>query len=690
MVHGSGSGVRRTVLFSILFLFFIQLTTVWVESIYRMSLIKLSPGKEMAGVLLLLLPLLLLLVGKRAERVVLWLSVLVLLTARALCPALGAVGLIIVAGTGVAGFLVILSYSLSVPYRFLQGDMGLAVGIAVLLSVTLRSWGSSLDVSMEGTTTVIGWLLVLYALHLFNREAGGWRLEAVGKDTAYGLQFTVYRLTSRGVLPLLGLFSSFTFIYLVLSSPAVVSAWSGSNYLIGTALLAASLAGVILWYAVYGHEEGVPSNKALIVANVFFAALLLEGIRLQIPALPAGPASPPSFAVPARWYMHLPFYLMFLLSPVLVINVRAISKLHAFARPRSAVLPVMLGMCLLFVLALLLIFTNVWGYVGPIGHMLRNKFYFPFLLAGIGAVVPHLIPARREPRPPEAAASGLRPLGVAGWVLAALAVGGVVWNAPKGHPAELDRRPLTIMTYNMQQGSEVGGDRNYREQLALLRKVNADIIGLQESDTARPSGGNVDAVRYFADGLGYFSYYGPNTVAGTFGTAILSRFPISNPRTFFTFSDVDETATAEGEIEVGGNTITFFCNHPAGHRESKTAHIEALAAEAAKYPRVISVGDYNFDQNSPWYQTITATLNDSWLSLYPDATGKLPQMMTGTFVPTRKTRRIKVDQDGRLNMTDRIDHIFLSHNFRVLESYYLPPPDSETDHPAHWSVIGWE
>jgi endonuclease/exonuclease/phosphatase family metal-dependent hydrolase len=680
MAHVSGSGVRRTVLFSILFLFFIQLTTVWIESIYRMSLIKLSPGKEVAGVLLSLLPLLLLLVGKRAERVVLWLSVLILLTARALCPALGAIGLIIVAGIGVAAFLVILSYSLSAPHRFLQGDMGIAVGIAVLLSVMFRSWGSSLDISMEGSSAIIGWLLIPCALYLF-RDVMSSRdeIQVPGTTSCWG-----------GIPPVLGLFSNFTFIHLVLSSPAVVSAWSGSSNLVGTALLVASLAGVILWYAVYGREEGVVSNKALIVANVFFAALLLEGIRLQIPALPAGPASPPAFAVPARWYVHLPFYLMFLLSPVLVINVRAISKLHAFARPRSAVLPVMLGMCLLFAFTLLLIFTNVWGYVGPIGHMLRNRFYFPFLLAGIGTVVPYLIPARREPRPPEAAASGLRPLGVAGWVLAALAVGGVVWNAPKGHPADLDRRQLTIMTYNMQQGSEIGGDRNYREQLALLRKVDADIIGLQESDTPRPSGGNVDAVRYFADGLGYFSYYGPNTVAGTFGTAILSRFPIKNPRTFFTFSDVDETATAEGEIEVGGNTITFFCNHPAGHRESKTAHIEALAAEAAKYPRVISVGDYNFDQNSPWYHTITGTLNDSWLSLYPDAIGELPQMMTGTFVPTRKTRRIKVDQDGRLNMTDRIDHIFLSHNFRVLESYYLPPPNSETDHPAHWSVIGWE
>jgi len=37
-----------------------------------------------------------------------------------------------------------------------------------------------------------------------------------------------------------------------------------------------------------------------------------------------------------------------------------------------------------------------------------------------------------------------------------------------------------------------------------------------------------------------------------------------------------------------------------------------------------------------------------------------------------------------------IDHIFLSRNFSVLESHYLPPPDSRTDHPAHWSVVRME
>ena len=44
----------------------------------------------------------------------------------------------------------------------------------------------------------------------------------------------------------------------------------------------------------------------------------------------------------------------------------------------------------------------------------------------------------------------------------------------------------------------------------------------------------------------------------------------------------------------------------------------------------------------------------------------------------------------RITLADRIDHIFVSKSFRVAEAYYLPAPDSQTDHPAHWAVLTWE
>ena len=48
----------------------------------------------------------------------------------------------------------------------------------------------------------------------------------------------------------------------------------------------------------------------------------------------------------------------------------------------------------------------------------------------------------------------------------------------------------------------------------VLRELDADIIALQESDSARVSLNNNDYVRYFAEQLSYYSYYGPAPVAG--------------------------------------------------------------------------------------------------------------------------------------------------------------------------------
>jgi len=67
------------------------------------------------------------------------------------------------------------------------------------------------------------------------------------------------------------------------------------------------------------------------------------------------------------------------------------------------------------------------------------------------------------------------------------------------------------------------GNRPMIGSSALIRQVSPDLLALQESDTARISLNNNDTVRYYASQLAIISYYGPTTVTGTFGTAILSN-----------------------------------------------------------------------------------------------------------------------------------------------------------------------
>ncbi|MCC6795573.1 MAG: endonuclease/exonuclease/phosphatase family protein [Candidatus Hydrogenedentes bacterium] len=644
----AGSNTRATFLFAVLLLFFFQLTGVWIENIYRMSLIKLEMGKELLGSLFLFAPLSLFLVREKHERGFLKLTLGVLLAARASVPLLGASALIIVAGLGMAAFLMVLSYALSDRYRHLQGDMGAALGLAVLASITLRNWGSSLDVSTDGTTGIaIGTLLVLFALYLVR---GVMRVVPEPATTGGHL--------GRRALAMIGLFANFACVTLVLSSPAVVNAWAGgdshgySMVVICTAVtFAAALIGMMRPW----------SRGVLIGWNVLFMASLLGGILLLTPQLPVSPESSPTIvkgdAPPARFAL----YIALLFSPIVICNVRHAAQYSCGRRPRHGALPVTLGMAFLFGTTMLLIFTNVWGYV-PYGELFRNKFYLPFLIFGVVMCAPYALGRTIAPQTLVTTAQ----VRVPAIVLVIAAIAGVFWSGSSKPLPKSDESRLTVMTYNMQQGSREDGDRHYRGQLALLRKVNADIIGLEECDTPRPSGGSVDAVRYFADGLGYFAYYGPNTISGTFGAALLSRYPIRNPYAFFTYSKPDEVGTAAAEIDVNGQTIAFFVNHPAGGDAVMNAHVDALIAEVTKYPRVFAVGDYNFTADEPFFAKLVTVLTPSAATL-----GEANVNFHGRPKPLARA----------------IDHIFVSPAFRVIESHYLAPPESETDHPAHWSVL---
>lgn len=652
------SRTRSIVFLALLLLFFLQLLTAFIESIYRLSLIKLSPGKELFGLALLLLPLVLLAIKERHEKRFLQCAFVVFILARMTCPIGGARGQIIIGGTGISAFLVILCYTLSGPYGLARRNAGLAAGLAILASVALRVRGSSCDISMEKTAFLSGWVLVAIAAFSWSEDllSSGEARHDAPRSIAW-----------KNSVAVLGLFAQFAFLYWIFSSPAVPPAWAGCNYVLYTALLAGSLAIFVLGAAALSNL----SSKTLIGWNLVLVALLVLGIRLHAPSLPLSPTSPAFFVFPAAWPTQIPFYALACLAPITMLGVGRAMEGVCYARPRNAVFPVLLGMGLLIVLSMIFIFTYVWGYVGEIGQLLRNQFYIPFLAAGLFSLPVWFLLQSEKPR-----AHGRNlVLGGVSVALAALSVAGVYWQAPRPAFPDPGDHPLTVVTFNNQQGSEENGNHSYREQLDLLRRLDADIIALQENDTARPSGGNTDCTRYFAEGLGYYAYYGPNAISGTYGTAILSRFRLENPRTFFTYSDQDENATAAAEFEVNGRRIAIFSNHPAGSDETRVAHAKALVEEAEKYPLAIAMGDFNFRQDEPWYGTVTAKLKDSWLSRYPDGIGK-PHS-------TLKT----ANAGEMLDMRERIDHIFVSPGFEVLESYYLPPPESQTDHPIHWAVL---
>ena len=217
------------------------------------------------------------------------------------------------------------------------------------------------------------------------------------------------------------------------------------------------------------------------------------------------------------------------------------------------------------------------------------------------------------------------------------------------------------MTYNIQQGFDKVGNANLDGQLAAIRSVDPDILGLQESDTARVANGNSDAVRFFADALDMYSYYGPTTTTGTFGIALLSKYPIDKANTFFMYSRGEQTATIQAEILMNGKPYRIFVTHLGNG--GPMVQLENMLVRLQGLENVIAMGDFNFDPTTEQYALMTGSLADSWLLKWPG----------GKEIPG-------VPAD------DRIDHIFVSPGTGVLGSEYVAGPAS--DHPYMYTIIG--
>jgi endonuclease/exonuclease/phosphatase family metal-dependent hydrolase len=241
------------------------------------------------------------------------------------------------------------------------------------------------------------------------------------------------------------------------------------------------------------------------------------------------------------------------------------------------------------------------------------------------------------------------------------ALSGAFLTAPRPTaPSEPEATALRILTYNIQQGYNREGQLSLEDQLAVIHQAKPDVLGLQENDTARIANGNNDVVRYFADRLQMYSYYGPSTVVGTFGLALLSRYPIQEPRTYYMYSSGEQTAVIVAQITVQEKTYHVFVTH-LGNGGPQIQQEQVLQLVQGK-ENVLLMGDFNFRPDTEQYRLTTALLDDAWLLRWPQG-----------------------HPSSDIDPDDRIDFLFVSPGMDVIESEYLTGPES--DHPALVSGI---
>ena len=645
--------------YGVLFVFFLQLLTDFVAAIYAFGLLGTDIPPEIVFVLLFFSPILLFLSPRGISDKYLMLLGVLVLVCRLIEPMLDTRARLLISGIGVASFLVFfpamlhnLGRNKSRSHIAITAGLTLATGTLIVFRVL----NSGIDLTVFGWGRIIAWALALIVFLILLSEFRRIAPSQVSEEDKQRAPFG--RIAGLS----LGLMGVFAILYFAFAAPHVISRWTETDYIGVVVVIYLVLLG-FAWAFVFRSDLLVLlSRRAILTWNALFVLALFFTIwQFQI-HFPMERGAYPIYesAVPPG-YLWVLFALLFLF-PVILVDCYFYTRELIALRPTMRQLAGGFTLAALFLVVMVFahVFTTVYAYIPVVGPFFRDKFWLVYLVAGLSVLIPGFLLERRPSGRRSQAAPGAIFVSLA--LLGALAFIGVILRTNNPPFADVSKVNLKVLTYNIQQGYNQNGELNIEGQLDLIRTVDADLIALQESDSARISGGNNDIVRYIADGLGYYSYYGPKTVTGTFGIALLSRYPIENPSTFYMYSLDEQTATILAEIELGGRWFNIFVTHlgNGGPIEQQ----QDLLGEITGKENVVAVGDFNFDPGSEQYQLTTNLLEDAWLLKWPSG----------------------VDDLGG-NPTDRIDHVFVSPGTKVSDARFIDSPAS--DHPALWVVIQW-
>ncbi|MFW9906004.1 MAG: endonuclease/exonuclease/phosphatase family protein [Candidatus Thorarchaeota archaeon] len=655
------------VLISILFLFFLELISDFVETIYALCLLTLSLNENVLSILLFFSPSILILFKRgNSDKVLVIIGELMVLC-RVIAPLTIQYTQIkmIVSGIGVGCFLIFFPLFLQRKYNEdeeLTGvNLGLGLAIGTALSIFFRTLGSTIDITTYGWLQVIGWILAsILAIMILSL----WVSETkIVLEDSVGL--TGSNSTMKGVVLSFGMIGILMMVYYSFASPTVISRWTEGDYFFIVLILILMLTSIIIFITFKKDLLAKLEPWMVWIGNAFFVLALVLTIMIHQIQFPSSAGSYPIDAPPTT-IIHLVLLIsMLILSPVIYIDFILLSRELIKLKPTMNQLAGSFTLTSLFFVIMIFahVFTTVYDYIDIIGPFFRDMFWLVYVIAGLSIFLSVFLLIRKIPEFRKVSITVRSRILSIGIILIAI---GTVLAAILTTPIPATSGTsdsLTVVTYNIQQGYSEDGIKNLDGQLKVIKSINPDILGLQECDTARIANGNMDVVRYFANNLKMYSYYGPKSVTGTFGIALLSKFPIQNPRTFFMYSKGEQTATIEAQIEAGTNQFNVFVTHLGNG--GPIIQQEVIIDEVNRKSNVILIGDFNFRPNTPQYNVTTAVLNDSWL--IAGDTG------------------IEFLDDLEYNISQSLDHIFVSPNTSVSECHYIV--SKESDHPTMWATI---
>ncbi|MHA1237336.1 MAG: endonuclease/exonuclease/phosphatase family protein, partial [Candidatus Hodarchaeales archaeon] len=507
---------------------------------------------------------------------------------------------------------------------------GLGLALALLLSVFFRTLNSTIDISTYSWFQVIGWVLAVLAIGLLYQ----WYQNQEKLVSNNNISDSIEKSSNFSYKRLLGLtcgiMSIFFLINFAFTSPGVISRWAEGNYFLIITLVVTVLVATAFILLQFPELLSKITPLILLIWNAFFVLTLVVTLLVNQVPFPTQVGYFPVLAPATTIFHHLLVLLLILHLPVIIIDFILLSREFMSFTPKPSartiggVFTIGSGIYLLGMVFALL-FTATWGFIPLIGTLFRDLFWFIFLLVGlvlVSSLSSLTNKSLRFSRPKFSSRTKIITTSLLGIIFLGSFVSIIVLE-PHSTATSESPTSLKILNYNILQGVNEKANKNYDGQLNLIKEINADIISLQECSKIA---GSSDVVRYFADKLNMYSYFGPKWITGTTGVAVLSKYPITNAKTIYHFSenvDKKQTATTECQIEVGNNIYTVYVTHTYGRTSAKEILQTDIINRVNGKPNVIFIGDFNFKPFTEPYNITTQVLNDSWWVRWPTGVNTL-------------------------------------------------------------------
>ncbi|MDI6601700.1 MAG: endonuclease/exonuclease/phosphatase family protein [Thermoanaerobacteraceae bacterium] len=207
---------------------------------------------------------------------------------------------------------------------------------------------------------------------------------------------------------------------------------------------------------------------------------------------------------------------------------------------------------------------------------------------------------------------------------------------------------LRVMSYNIHHGATKDGEDSIDKIAALIKEVNADIIGLQEVDRFAARSNFKDQVKMLAEKTGMEYIFGKtvNVPTGITGNAILSRYPIIAEDNFLLPSLIEQRAFILGRIDINGEEIEVGVSHLGLNNYERIKQAETVKSIVNSLNKeYILIGDLNSTYLSREVRTLSEGIKD---------TVKASSISANTFAY------------GSPEPNVRIDYIFTSNGFDIL------------------------